>query len=107
MAHELVDSDEEIFGSDESDEEDYTPSDTVSESDEVYDSDQSDFDAIEKELVAEAIEDETVLLLSKDGKTQYSFDPPPLGRPVGRSSFSNKGGIIIRPFPVLFKILYV
>lgn len=44
MAHELVDSDEEIFGSDESDEEDYTPSDTVSESEEVYDSDQSDFD---------------------------------------------------------------
>lgn len=86
MAHCLVaDSDEELFGSDESDE-DFVPEEDEPESEDSYNSDDSDFDCTTESQTEETSEVSN-LLLSKDGKIQYSYDPPPLGRPVDRSSF--------------------
>lgn len=98
MAHRLVvDSDEEFFGFDESDE-DFIPEDGDTEPEieynSEYNSDDSDFDDTSELSSSTETNDDSVLLLSKDGKIQYSRDPPPLGRPVGRNSFSNKGLII-------------
>lgn len=94
MAHcLLVDSDEELFGSDESDE-DFEIGDEEPETEDSYNSDESDFDESTESTTGEANTDDLTLLLSKNGKVQYSCVPPPLGRPVGRNSFSNKGGII-------------
>lgn len=91
-----VDSDEEIFGSDESDE-DWDPEEEEDEpeSEDSYCSDDSNFDDDTESQSNEESIDEPAFLLSKSGTIQYSRDPPPLGRPVGRSSFSNKGWIIV------------
>lgn len=90
MAQRFVeDSGEEVFGSDESDEdvefEEYEP-----EPEDEYKSDDSDVI-----LTIQPIYRQTRHQFYCCRKmVQYSYDPPPLGRPVGRSSFSNKGWII-------------
>lgn len=95
MAHcLLVDSDEELFGSDESDEEFVLDEEEEPEIQDSYCSDDSNFDDDAELQSNESVRDESTFLLSKCGKIQYSRDPPPLGRPIGRSSFSNKGKII-------------
>lgn len=94
MAYFYQDSDDDDFiDSEESDDEDFVPSDNQPESEDDYDSDQSDFDPLGDDL-AEGTSEEAAavaLFMSKDGKIQYTRDTPPLGRPVGRSSYSNKG----------------
>lgn len=91
MAYFFQDSDDEYIDSEESEDEEFDLSDCEPESEDDYDSDRSDFEPFDEEEERASEEATATLFMSKDKKIQYTLDPPPLGRPVGRSSFSNKG----------------